>query len=128
MKNIISSSSDLFSSPASFSLSSIISCASDFSILKFSLIKSTNLRRKHFFSSSILKVTHVTISNTPFGNGDSSHLPYTLYLCLYFSTYLQKKVNKGICPTMSGVRYSVDFLVKAMEKGSNLKATGQFLF
>ena len=91
MKNIISSSSDLFSSQASFSLSSIISCASDFSILKFSLIKSTNLRRKHFFSSSILKVTHVTISNTPFGNGDSSHLPYTLYLCLYFFHLSPKK-------------------------------------
>ena len=25
---------------------------------------------------------------------------------------------------MSGVRYSIDFLIKSIEKGSNLKATG----
>ena len=50
-------------------------------------------------------------------------IPYT-----FASIFPPLSKKKGICPTMSGVRYSVDFLVKAMEKGSNLKATGQFLF
>ena len=131
MKNIISSSSEVFLSSVPFSLSSMISCASDFGVSQFSTIKSTNLKRKLFFSS-ILKVTCVTISKPSIGTGDSLHSVRYTFASIFPPLSKKKQANqersKSICPTVSGVRYSIDFLVKAMEKGSNLRATRSVSF